>query len=54
MLVHVLGMIEPDTYPTEERELENRVKLSRYGIQRKHELDYEEALIKEKEYVSCS
>lgn len=44
-------MLEPDCFPTEERELAERLKLERYEIQQKHDQEYQDALIREKENV---
>lgn len=47
-------MLEPDSFPTNERELAERSKLERYELQERHEQEYQEALIREKENVTPS
>lgn len=46
-----IGMLEPDCYPTVERCKANKLKLTKYEVQEKFQLEYLAALEKEKEDV---
>ena len=45
-------MLQPENYQSEERDRAEKMKSLRYEIQEKHEMEYREALTREKEEVS--
>ena len=44
-------MLQPETYLSEERDQAEKMKYLRYEIQAQHEIEFREALIREKEEV---
>lgn len=51
MRLFISGMLQPDSFPTEERDRANSLKSSKYILQENYQSEYEATLIKEKEDV---
>lgn len=46
------GMLPPESYPHEERDRAEEMKIERYKLQEKYESEFKNVLVREKENVS--
>lgn len=46
-------MLQPDSYPCEERDRAEKIKAEKYELQKNYESEFQNALVCEKEEVCC-